>query len=200
MLFILTGDIQTGKTRWLQETLRELEQRGVDVCGVIAPGTWIRHEDGGRVTYEKTGIQNELLPQHDVIPFARRNDLVESGQAQAQCTQAQRAKLAWAIDDNAIERVNRHFDELASREQSAPGLLVVDEFGRLELLAGEGLSSAVRLIERGPSPRFPHALIIVRAQLLDEAIERFEDCGWEEVRPIGPDDSAKHALFSAFDL
>ena len=36
MLYVLTGDIQTGKTRWLQETIAALEASGVSPYGVIA--------------------------------------------------------------------------------------------------------------------------------------------------------------------
>ena len=40
MLYILTGDIQIGKTRWLQKTVSILEDMGVGVQGVITPGIW----------------------------------------------------------------------------------------------------------------------------------------------------------------
>ena len=200
MLFILTGDIQIGKTRWLMQTLDELETRGVPSYGVIAPGTWIEHSDGSSTTYEKTGINNELLPQHAIIPFARRNDLVDADDLAASCSQAQRAQLAWAIDDTAIQRVNEHFDELASQESGTPGLLVVDEFGRLELLRNEGLTSALKLVERGANSLFPHALIIVREQLLEDAKQRFSNLSWNELRIIRPDDQAKSELFAAFGL
>ena len=56
MLYVLTGDIQTGKTRWLQDTIAALEASGVFPYGVIAPGEWIEHRENGTVTYEKTGI------------------------------------------------------------------------------------------------------------------------------------------------
>lgn len=198
MLFVLTGAIQTGKTRWLQRTIRELENRGVLSYGVVAPGTWIAHDEGQGISYEKTGIDNELLPGHAIVPFARRNDLVDARNAQEHCTQAQRAQLAWAIDDNAIERVNAHFEAIAQADISKPGLLIVDEFGRLELLAGEGLTSALQLVDRGPTQQLPHALIVVREQLLDHARKRFASSGWGEIRPIAPNEDAASELFAVF--
>ena len=42
MLFLLTGNIQTGKTRWLMRTLSALEERGVALYGALTPGVW-RH-------------------------------------------------------------------------------------------------------------------------------------------------------------
>ena len=46
MLFILTGDVRTGKTTWLEARVRELEAAGVPVRGVLAPGVW---RDGEKV-------------------------------------------------------------------------------------------------------------------------------------------------------
>ncbi len=43
VLCILTGDVQIGKTRWLQALVSDLEARGAVCDGVIAPG--VRCED-----------------------------------------------------------------------------------------------------------------------------------------------------------
>ena len=40
MLYLLTGQVQTGKTRWLQGLVSAYEARGVVVGGVLAPGVW----------------------------------------------------------------------------------------------------------------------------------------------------------------
>ena len=40
MLFLLTGDVQIGKTRWLERLAAELSGDGVQVAGVLAPGVW----------------------------------------------------------------------------------------------------------------------------------------------------------------
>ena len=202
MLFILTGDIQIGKTRWLQSLLGEVEAGGVVPYGVIAPGTWIEHHGSGTVRYEKTGIDNELLPSHEHIPFARRRDLALDAGAYDPHSQAAQLQLAWAIDDNAISRVNAHLDWVglqtadngtaafageracsnppapSIRRNNKPGLLVVDELGRLELLVGKGLVSAMALLDRGATAALRHALVIVRAQLLGIALERFAHAPW----------------------
>ena len=201
MLFILTGQIQIGKTRWLQSMVARLEKRGIATYGVLAPGDWIKHLGAdGVASYEKLGINNVLLPQHETIAFARRNDLLASSNLEQSCTQSQRAQLAWAIDDGAIRRVNDHFDALASSEQGTSGLLIVDELGRLELLRDEGLSAATRIIERGATPLYPHALIVVREQLHDVARNRFAESPWNGMQSIGPDASGEKALMDAFAL
>lgn len=75
MLFILTGDIQIGKTRWLKSTCRKLAADGIPCAGVVAPGVWVPSEHGDANGFEKLGIDNLLLPQGERIPFARRRDL-----------------------------------------------------------------------------------------------------------------------------
>ena len=124
MLFILTGEIQTGKTRWLQRLLDMLETSGVRLYGVVAPGIWKEsHGPNGELLYEKLGIQNEVLPQHERIEFARRVDLMDEADVERSCTQAQRAQLSWAINDKAIEIVNRHFDAIAQLTQPGDRLM-----------------------------------------------------------------------------
>lgn len=206
MLFLLTGDVQIGKTRWLLALVDELGDWGITAVGVLAPGTWIEYRDDGEpggVRYEKTGIDNLLLPQRESVPFARRSDLaIDEGRFDAG-SQAARANLAWAIDDSAIRRVNEHFShlgEVAQIEAPSPSLLVVDEFGQLELCRNEGLTQAVSLVDRGATPKVPHAIIIVRRQLLDTAKERFAAAPWGGMRAIAPDDEGRRAIADAFGV
>ena len=74
MLFILTGDIQIGKTRWLESTCRKLAADGIPCAGVVAPGVWVPSEHDDANGFEKLGIDNLLLPQGERITFARRRD------------------------------------------------------------------------------------------------------------------------------
>lgn len=126
MLFLLTGDVQIGKTRWLEKLCSDLAAAGVCVAGVIAPGQWVpraegqpdgRHGFDGEGRFEKLGIDNVLLPQGERIVFARRRDLAEGDQPFAQGEQAKAAQLAWAISDEAIAQVNDHFAMLAKMGQ-----------------------------------------------------------------------------------
>ncbi len=222
MLYLLTGGIQAGKTRWIECRLAQLGRMGVPVYGVVAPGVWrMAAGEGARagggdardaacarrvegcgadaaagpapdrapaaeaaagahlVAYEKLGIDNVLLPGGERVRLARRRDLAlaEGG---VECDgQSERAGLGWAMSDAAIARVNAHFDgleRLVARDAeeggaAAPprGLLVVDELGPLELVRGEGLASAVRLLLRGPQRRWPDALVVVRRSMLPAA-------------------------------
>ena len=213
MLFALTGDIQTGKTRWLGRLAEGLATEGVRCAGVLAPGVWRRRDPdaapspGERAVgsqagsaYEKLGIDNVLLPQGERIAFARRADLARAAGAYDGGSQAARAGLGWAIDDAAIARVNAHFDRLAAEFPPAspahPSLLIVDELGRLELVRGEGLVSAMRILDAGPSRAFPVAIVVVRADLLPLARERFERA-WGPLVLIAPDDAGERIVRAA---
>lgn len=201
MLFTLTGGIQTGKTRWLCRLIEALGAEGVRYAGVTAPGVWRKRQLGATLPegeravdsraeseYEKLGIDNVLLPGGERVPFARRVDLACQAGAYNSRSQSARAGLGWAIDDAAIARVNAHFRKLADACQNAASLLIVDELGRLELMRGEGLVEAMALLERGPTRAFPHALVVVREDLLPLARERLAFV-WGAPVPIHPDDA-----------
>lgn len=220
MLFLLTGDVQIGKTRWLEDLCASLQAAGTCVAGVVAPGQWVPRPEGqpggkhgfdGAGRFEKLGIDNVLLPQGKRIEFARRRDLAAKSKAFTEGTQAKAAKLGWAISDTAIARVNAHFAALAKQAGIAPAdngtdapaanasqlapraMLVVDELGRLELLRECGLTNALAILDAGPTPQFPHTIAVVRETLIEEARRRFEP-RWGKVTVIGPDDAARNLV------
>lgn len=203
MLLILTGQIRTGKTTWLRARVGALEAAGVACYGVTAPGVW---DDRGR----KAAIDNELLPGQGRVRLARAADPAEAG------------GMAWDFDAAALARVNAHLAGLRGdgphesgqrgggpagdmlREDSPhkdaspvraarPGLLVVDELGPLELRRGAGLTEALALLAEGPTPAWPHALVVVRAGLAEEAAALLAPA-WGEVRELRPDDAGTELL------
>lgn len=200
MLFLLTGDVQIGKTRWLEGLVEQLEKAGVPVAGVLAPGVWHTQRTGG---FEKLGIDNLLLPERRVVPFARRRDLAQAEGTYDAESQAAAAGLVWHIFDEAIAEVDGHFGRLAQEAAHVrgrtPGLLVVDELGRLELLCGGGLQQAVAMLDAGPTQVYPHAVLIVRDILCDRAEARFAGA-WGTVQRIAPGDAARDAILTACGL
>ena len=200
MLFLLTGDVQIGKTRWLERLASELYAEGCEVAGVVAPGVWRAAGEGG---FEKLGIDNVLLPDGERVAFARRRDLARAEGSLDPESQSEAAQLAWHISDDALARVNAHFGCIAEgmcggaeEGKARPGLLVVDELGRLELERGCGLVAATELLARGATARFPHALAVVRDWLLPRAVERF-GAAWGGARAISPDDEARGLVRAA---
>lgn len=207
MLYILTGDIQIGKTRWLQATVSELARAGVPVAGVLAPGVW-RPNPGCPNGLEKVGIDNVLLPGGERVAFARRRDLAPDAAGAVNTGMPPEMRLVWRFSDEAVERVNEHFARLACaapgegsarapRPDAVPardGLVVVDELGRLELECGLGLTNAADLLARGPRPGWPHALVVVRNTLVPRA-RALLDAPWGgAVCEIGPTEEARREL------
>ena len=171
MLLILTGDIRTGKTTWLEARVRELEAAGVTARGVTAPGVWRGDE--------KVGIENVLLPSRERVLLATP---AESG-----CSRG----MGWDFDAAALARVNAHFAGLAAaagENNLRPGLLVIDEIGPLELRRGDGLTAALALLDTGPTSAWPHALVVVRSTHADELATRLRPA-WGVVELIRPDDA-----------
>lgn len=209
MLFILSGNIQIGKTRWLERLVEDLSSVGIPCAGVLAPGVWrLRSEEcpgktgdcAGTGDYEKLGINNVLLPGGEVIPFAVRRDLLQAQGGIDATSQSERAQLGWAIDDAAIERVNAHFSRLRkSQAPVGPSLLIVDELGQLELNRGEGLTEAMSLLRQGPSKRFPHAIVVVREWLVPDAVSCLEEA-WGQCACVSPDEKARKEVFAGFGL
>ena len=201
MLFVLTGNVQTGKTRWLEATLDGLRAGGVEVCGVLAPGVWRALPDGAG--FEKLGIENLLLPQGERILFARRQDLAEASGAYDATSQSAQANLKWEMPEGALDRVNEHLRQLTQAAKASTDgrarLLVIDEVGRLELLRNGGLTVALDVLDAGSHPAFAHMLIVVREELLELARERFEPA-WGLLRVIGADDAGCADLREAFGL
>ena len=199
MLFVLTGRVQIGKTRWLEAVLGELAAEGVPAYGVTAPGTWVPSAgpEADANGFEKLGIDQVLLPGGERIGFARRRDLAQADGTYDAASQSARAQLAWAIDDAALARVNAHLASLESHAgEDVPGLLVIDELGRLELERDGGLTEALALLGRGPTPSWPHALVVARDSLAEVASERFGS-PWGGARLIAPGDGGRATLRAA---
>lgn len=182
MLLVLTGDIQIGKTRWLQASVDRLEAAGVGCEGVVAPGVW-RPQAAPEGGYEKLGIDNLLLPEHELVPFARREDLARAEGTYDPTNGSAQLGLVWHIDEGAVCRVNAHFEALQARIDATPAaerllcrrVLFVDELGRLELQRGGGLTAAMGLLARGPQGYYDHALVVARNAfgLNERVVERF---------------------------
>ena len=204
MLLILTGDIQIGKTRWLQSAIERLEACGVVCEGVVAPGVW--RADSATGGFEKLGIDNLLLPQRELVPFARREDLARAEGAYDASNLSAHVGMVWHVSDEAVAQVNGHFDALAAQagraepaEAAHPRrLLVVDELGRLELLHNGGLTSALELLARGPQSYYGAALVVARQAFDLNAIvaERFGEV-WGGCVQLGPGPEAWDVLSRA---
>ena len=96
---------------------------------MLAPGVWRVREPhevpgerglAGEGRFEKLGIDNVLLPGGERVPFARRRDLALAEGSFDPTSQSASAQLAWEIADEAIARVNAHFDRIAAELAAVP--------------------------------------------------------------------------------
>ena len=190
MLFLLTGDVQIGKTRWLERLASELSAEGCEVAGVVAPGVWRAAGEGG---FEKLGIDNVLLPDGERVAFARRRDLARAEGSLDPESQSEAAQLAWHISNDALARVNAHFGRHRRRHARRRGgrggaseaarggrARTARARARMRPRRGDGAARP----RRGRA-RFPHALAVVRDWLLPRAVERF-GAAWGGARAISP--------------
>ncbi len=208
-LFVLTGEIQTGKSRWLEAQLSHLEAAGVQVCGVLAPGVWVEvpvsseHPQG----FEKLAIDWVFYPEHDRVRAAWRQDLdPESGADKYTAPVVGGQRFMWKFAQEPFDRANGLFAKLRAEQESGEGegafvpgstrLVVIDEIGRLEL-NGRGLTEAVALLETGPTQKNPHVLVVCRDLLLEDFLASPMAKAWgEAVQVIAPDDAGQEALLS----
>ncbi|MBP5313340.1 MAG: hypothetical protein J6Y65_00165 [Eggerthellaceae bacterium] len=181
MLFILTGEKQSGKTRWLEAVVSKLDASDIPVCGVLAPGTW-------NDNLEKTAIDNLLLPEGERFEFGIRRDLVETSSDYA----ANPLNLGWLFYENALARTNAHLKSLAHTDGNR--FLIIDELGPTELNKAAGIIEGLNLIDAGENNPFLNALIVVRSSLRDLALKRFGD-KWDTC-VIKPDDKSMDLLLS----
>lgn len=204
VLFLLTGDVQIGKTRWLENLCASLQAAGTCVAGVVAPGQWVprpkgqpggKHGFDGAGRFEKLGIDNVLLPQGERIGFARRRDLATEGKAFAEGAQAKAAKLGWGISDAAIAQVNAHFAALAKQAGIAPA----DDGADVPAAAkanddATASTPAAASITANETQLAPHAMLVV-----DELgrLELMRGCGLTNALAIldaGPTPQFPHAI------
>lgn len=198
MLFVLSGSIQIGKSRWLERLTVELDEAGIVCVGVLAPGVWVESSSGRADArgFEKLGIDSVLLPQRTRVRFADRIDLAQQAGTYDAQSQAGRAALGWHISDAAIDEVNAHLASLRSLCADDPAsrcLLIVDELGRLELEHDAGLVEAVRLLEEGSRGGTWDALVVARDAFAAVAVERF-GAAWGGVTMLEPSERSRKLL------
>ncbi|WP_282030527.1 nucleoside-triphosphatase [Winogradskyella eximia] len=144
MIYILRGDIRTGKTTALQEWCKNRD----DVDGVLCPD----NAEGKRYFLEvKSKNEFELETELDT------EAIIEIGN--------------FKFLKSAFEKANTYLQSVASENESQ--YLIIDELGKLEL-KNEGLhASAEKLISNYKSDERQHLILVVRDYLLDAVLKHY---------------------------
>jgi len=165
-IVIISGEIDSGKTRLCLSASETFKELGWRVCGLASPGVF--HE-GHKVA----------IDAHDLQSGERRR-LAELQSSDATLTGPQTKR--WVFSDKTLAWCNSLFNTLSDCD-----LMIVDELGPLEFDRNEGLLSALRAIDSG---RYRLALVVVRPSLLKAAqarwphAETLQITNPEEIEPI----------------
>lgn len=152
LLWALTGERGAGKTTFCRALAERARAAGWDVAGLLSPGIF---EDG-----VKTGILAQDLRTGETHPLAR----VHPRGGFAGDAQSGAFSLAfgnWLFDPSAFAWGNQVLEACLPCD-----LLIVDELGPLELVRGEGWTSALMVLRQ---PRYRVGLVVIRPELLEVA-------------------------------
>lgn len=151
MLWVLTGTVNSGKSRWAKTLVSALKQKtNITIGGIINNALFENNL--------KVGYLCESLLTGVTEVFARRLDK-KGNVDDIICGQ-------WIILGKGMRFAQQSLS-LALKKQT--DLVVIDEFGPLEK-AGKGLRKIIDAIIRSPS----NVLIIVRKSLLNDFSEVYE--------------------------
>ncbi len=163
LLFLVTGSRGAGKTTFCSQIAQAAREAGWRVAGVLS-----------RPVFEgplRTAIDAEDLRTGAARRLAARSEHPTPG------------SKVWQFDPDALEWGNQ---VLAA---STPvDLLVVDELGPLEFERGGGWQTGLAAVD---SRQYAIALVVVRAELLGEALLRWGEVNLVEIDT--PEDSAYKA-------
>ena len=142
-VIIVTGAVDSGKTSLLQQFLSHLENRNLEIGGVVAEGVW---ENG-----EKNGYEAVFLA---------------SGERRLLCRKGFSSPLNIGRF-GFYEEVFASGEKMLTTEQEA-ALTILDEIGLLEL-AGKGWASALAKLLTAKKQLF----IVVRRDFIEKVIQKF---------------------------
>lgn len=148
-IYLVSGEIESGKTRFCGEAAGHLKEKGWDTAGLLAPAVF----EGGR----KTAI--EALD----LRSGERRRLADINEPNSSLNGIQTKR--WRFIPETLRWCNQVLKSAIPCD-----LLVVDELGPLELERNEGMLAGFEAIDSG---LYRVSLVVVRPSLLDKALERW---------------------------
>lgn len=149
MIYILTGNVRTGKT----SALLEWSENRKDVDGILCPD----NKDGKRYFLE-INSQNEFPLGVDIDSVANLEEIIQVG--------------PFNFLKSAFSKANDYLIESSKTKEFK--YLIIDELGKLEL-KNEGLhDSASQLLKPSEFNKKNHLILMVRSSLLDEIIQKYQ--------------------------
>jgi len=149
MIYILTGDIRTGKTSALLEWVSNRE----DVDGVLCPDG-----ENGKRYFLKVKSQKEI--ELEVVPIAigiESEKMITIGR--------------FHFLKSAFEKANEFLVELGSKSENQ--YLIIDELGKLELKHKGLHPSAETLIPKYETNKNQDLILVVRDYLVNDILRQY---------------------------
>jgi nucleoside-triphosphatase THEP1 len=140
-LIILTGDIGIGKSTLCAALVKQAQEAGLDVAGILSPALLTDGRKAGIEALDPRSGERRLLARYQSPDPAW----------------ALRLGL-WSFDESVFAWANNLF-----RSATPCDLLVVDELGHLELALGQGWIAAIDAVA---SRAYRQALVVIRSTLL----------------------------------
>ena len=145
-LYVLSGLSGSGKTSLCSDIASQACDAGMSVGGFLSPAIF-------------EGDQKVGIDQIDVSTGEKRR----LGWRVAK--DRERTVGCWLLDDDVLAWVNQLVTKLSDED-----LIIIDELGPLELVAGGGYQESVRLLDE---ERYRLALVVIRPTLLNVAQARW---------------------------
>jgi nucleoside-triphosphatase THEP1 len=157
LIWIITGARETGKTRFCTHLVEKARKEGMDIAGLLSPPVYMNGV--------KTAIEVEDIRSNE------RRTLARGRQDDPTSIQTKR----WSFDEEVLNWGN---DLLA--EATPCDVLVVDELGLLEFERGGGWQNGITAIQ---SEKFQLAVVVIRPELIDEALLAFNNTRVMDIPP-----------------
>jgi nucleoside-triphosphatase len=166
-LFVITGSRGAGKTSFCKRLIDAARQSGWQVSGVLSPAVF----EGTR----RTAIQVEDLRSGEIRQLAARREEADPS--------AGYHTREWQFDNQSLEWGNQIL-----KSSTPTQLLVVDELGTFEFERDQGWLAGLDAVDSGD---YRVALVVIRSELLGEALVRWQDAFIIEIDT--PEDSRQKA-------
>lgn len=175
LLFIITGSQGAGKTTFCERLIDAAREAGWRTGGLLSRAVF-EAADGGSQT--RAAIQAEDISSGETRSLAVRSDTPTPGSKH------------WQFDPAALDWGSRVLAAATPID-----FLVVDELGPLEFEREAGWQSGIQAVSSG---QYAIALVVVRAEMLGEALTRWPDAHVVEIDT--PEESARKAAVLAQQL
>jgi nucleoside-triphosphatase THEP1 len=154
-LTLITGPSGSGKSAWCAQFIEEARAKGLEIGGVLSQPVFTQGRHVG------INLLDLLTGEWRRLANLRH---AESTGLMTKRWQFEPQTLTWA--------------NIVLRDLPPCDIVVIDELGPLEFIRGEGFEEGMRIVD---DKRFPEMYVVVRPELLPQALKRWP---WAKVLDV----------------